>query len=111
MNPQKQKRRTRIQRHKRVRAKIFGTAVRPRLSVFRSNRFIYAALIDDEHGVTVAASRDKAVQEKAVLVGQAIAKQARAKKITRAVFDRGGYAYHGRVKGVAEGAQREGLIL
>mgnify|MGYP003347376523 CR=1 FL=1 len=102
----------------RIRKKVSGVAARPRLSVFRSNSDIYAQLIDDANGVTLAAasSRDKDVaaqkgtkSSKSGLVGQAIAKKAIALGITTCVFDRGGYLYHGRVKAVAEGAREGGL--
>jgi large subunit ribosomal protein L18 len=101
-----------------IRQKISGTAQKPRLSVFRSNLDIYAQLIDDENGVTLAAasSKDKEVlaqkvnkSEKGKLVGEAIAKKAIALGLTTCVFDRGGYLYHGRVKAVAEGAREGGL--
>lgn len=102
----------------RVRRKISGTAEKPRLSVFRSNSDIYVQLIDDVKGVTVAAasSREKDVvaqkvtkTEKSKLVGQAIARKAKAIGIETVVFDRGGNLYHGRVKAVAEGAREGGL--
>ena len=102
----------------RIRKKISGTAAKPRLSVFRSNSDIYAQLIDDANGVTLASasSREKDVvaqkvnkTSKSSLVGQAIAKKAIALGITTCVFDRGGYLYHGRVKSVADGAREGGL--
>ncbi len=109
-------------RHKRVRKKIFGTADRPRLHVFRSLNHIYAQLVDDKRGVTILAEDDrkkesgkkkstgeKSKTEKAFEVGNRIAKKAKEKKIKTVVFDRGGYRYHGRVKAVAEGARKEGL--
>lgn len=107
----------RIKRHKRVRAKISGTAERPRLNVFRSNANIYAQIIDDVSGVTLAAasSLDKEVagnggnKEAAKAVGKLIAERAAKKGITDVVFDRGGYIYHGRVKELAEGAREGGL--
>jgi large subunit ribosomal protein L18 len=104
--------------HLRIRKRISGTAIRPRLSVFRSNTSIYAQLIDDTTGRTLAAasSRDKAIAtqkgtktEKSYLVGEALAKKALALGITQCVFDRGGYLYHGRVKALAEGARAAGL--
>jgi large subunit ribosomal protein L18 len=109
MNPQKQKRQARIQRHKRVRSRIFGTAGRPRLCVFRSNRFIEIQLIDDEKSRTLLAARVSL--KDAHKGGLTIAQKAKEKHITRAVFDRGGYAYHGHVKEVAEGARKNGLIV
>ena len=105
----------RAKRHARVRAKISGTPERPRLNVYRSTKHIYAQLIDDVNGVTLASasSMDKDFEgvggttEAARKVGTKIAERALAKNITEVVFDRGGYLYHGRVKELAEGA-REG---
>ena len=107
----------RLKRHVRVRAKIKGTAECPRLDVFRSAKHIYAQIIDDEKGVTLAAasSLDKGFEgsgynkEGAKKVGLAIAEKAAGKGITEVVFDRGGYIYHGRVKELAEGAREGGL--
>ena len=107
----------RLKRHLRVRSKISGTAQRPRLDVFRSNSNIYAQLIDDVNGVTLAAaaSNEKDFEisggncEGARRVGQLIAKRAVEKGIEEVVFDRGGYIYHGRVKELAEGAREGGL--
>jgi large subunit ribosomal protein L18 len=102
----------------RVRAKVTGTAQKPRLSVFRSNKDIYAQLIDDTTGVTLAAAnsrqKDIAAQsgtktEKSVMVGKALAQKATALGLETCVFDRGGYLYHGRVKAVADGAREGGL--
>jgi large subunit ribosomal protein L18 len=110
-----------VQRQKiryRIRKKIAGTAVKPRLSVFRSNAEIYAQLIDDDNAVTLAAtsSRDKDIVaqkvtkiEKSKLVGAAIARKAIELGLTTVVFDRGGNLYHGRVKSVADGAREAGL--
>ena len=108
-----------IIRHNRVRAKIKGTNKRPRLSVFRSNRHIFAQLIDDVSGKTFVSSSDlkkeKSVKknlkklEIAKNVGLKLAKAAALKDIKTVVFDRGGYKYHGRVKAVAEGAREGGL--
>lgn len=104
----------------RIRKKVNGSAVQPRLSVFRSNKDIYAQLIDDANGVTLAAanSRQKDIaavagtkSEKAVMVGKAIAQKALALGIEACVFDRGGYLYHGRVKSLADGAREGGLKL
>ena len=101
--------------HLRVRKKIKGTAERPRLSVFRSNKEIYCQLINDLAGVTLAAasSREVAVSgtksEQAKAVGQKIAEKAKAENISSVVFDRGGYLYHGRVKALADGAREGGL--
>ena len=107
----------RLKRHARVRSKISGTAQCPRLDVFRSNSNIYAQLIDDVNGVTLAAasSNEKdfaengSNKEGARKVGQLIAERAAAKGIEQVVFDRGGYIYHGRVKELAEGAREGGL--
>ncbi len=107
----------RLKRHKRVRAKISGTPERPRLNVFRSAKHIYAQLIDDINGVTVASAStmDKGFegfggnQEAARKVGAALAEKATAKGISEVVFDRSGYLYHGRVKELAEGAREGGL--
>ena len=107
----------RAKRHARVRAKISGTPERPRLNVYRSTKHIYAQLIDDVNGVTLASasSMDKDFEgtggntEAARKVGTMIAERALAKNITEVVFDRGGYLYHGRVKELAEGAREGGL--
>ncbi len=102
----------------RIRAKISGVAQKPRLSVFRSNKDIYAQLIDDATGVTIAAANSRQADiaaaagtksEKSVLVGKALAEKAKALGIETCVFDRGGYLYHGRVKAVADGAREGGL--
>jgi large subunit ribosomal protein L18 len=102
------------QKKKRVRAGMTGTAARPRLSVFKSSRFIYAQLIDDKTGKTLAAASD--VKNKSVAkvpsahsVGAKIAEAAKLKKIKTVIFDRGGFRYHGRIKAVAEGAREAGL--
>ena len=108
----------RLKRQRRVRAKVHGTAARPRISVFRSNRGIFAQLIDDERGVTVAAVnwtedalRGLGRMEQATKAGALLAQRAKEAGIERAVFDRGGYQYHGRVKALAEGAREEGLAV
>ena len=111
------KNKTRQKRHLRVRNRVAGTAERPRLNVFRSLKHIYAQVIDDEKGMTLAAasSLDKDFQGKggniaaAKAVGAAIAKKALEKGITEVVFDRGGYIYHGRVAALAEAAREGGL--
>ena len=111
------KNKARLKRHRRVRAKVSGTAACPRLNVFRSSKHIYAQLIDDVNGVTLAAAStmDKAFEgnggnkEAARKVGQMIAQKALEKGISDVVFDRGGYVYHGRVKELAEGARESGL--
>jgi len=92
---------------KRVRAKISGTASRPRLAVFKSLKTIYAQLIDDEKGVTLASAKGKNPEA----VGKEIAKVAAAKKITTAVFDRRSNKYHGKIKALAEGARAGGLTI
>ena len=107
----------RLKRHKRVRAKISGTPECPRLNVFRSEKNIYAQVIDDVNGVTLASasSLDKAIEgyggntAAAAAVGKLIAERALAKGIETVVFDRGGYLYHGRVAELAEGAREGGL--
>jgi large subunit ribosomal protein L18 len=104
----------------RIRAKVAGTAQKPRLSVYRSNKDIYVQLVDDDNAVTIAAasSRDKDITaqtgtktDKSKLVGQAIARKAKDLGIETVVFDRGGNLYHGRVKAVAEGAREGGLVF
>ena len=112
---EKAKRKARIRRHNRVRAKVAGTKEVPRLSVFRSNRGFFIQLIDDNEGKTLASVDSKEIKEvkkktdTAKEGGKLIAKKALEKKITKAVFDRGGYKYHGRIKAVAEGAREGGL--
>ena len=109
-----QARRDRIRRT--IRKKLSGTKERPRLSVYRSNRDIYAQLIDDEQGHTLLAASSRDMKEvtgakvdRSKEVGKALAKQAMDAGITNVVFDRGGYLYHGRVKALAEGAREGGL--
>ena len=107
----------RLKRHKRVRAKVFGNAERPRLNVFRSEKNIYAQVIDDVAGNTLvsASSLDKAIEGNggnktaARAVGKLVAERCKAKGIDTVVFDRGGYVYHGRVAELAEGAREGGL--
>jgi large subunit ribosomal protein L18 len=113
------------QRKRRVRAKIVGTTVRPRLSVFRSNTHIYGQIINDEKGKTLVAFSDVKIKKGpegpersrrtktqiAGTVGEEIAKKALAKKIKTVVFDRNGFMYHGRVKALAEGARKGGLVF
>ncbi|HEC21111.1 MAG TPA: 50S ribosomal protein L18 [Candidatus Peregrinibacteria bacterium] len=109
------KQRTRISRHKRVRSKIFGVAERPRLNVYRSLKNIFAQLVDDTQGVTIVAANDLKEKgkmnkkERAHVVGKALAEKAKEKGISKCLFDRGGYKYHGRVKSLAEGAREGGL--
>ena len=106
----------RLRRRRRVRAKVHGTAERPRISVFRSNRGIFAQLIDDESGRTLAAVnwtepdlRGLQAMDQAKRVGEVLAERAKAAGIESAVFDRGGYQYHGRVQALADGARSGGL--
>ena len=108
----------RLRRRRRVRAKVRGTAARPRISVFRSNRGIFAQLIDDDAGRTLAAVnwtepelRALKPMEQAKQAGVLLAQRANAAGIERAVFDRGGYQYHGRVQALAEGAREGGLAV
>jgi len=109
-------REARLRRHRRVRGKVAGTAERPRLAVFRSNRGIFAQLIDDDAGRTLAAASWLGVKaqsgtktEQAAEVGKALAAAATKAGIETCVFDRGGYLYHGRVRALAEGAREGGL--
>jgi len=107
------------QRKRRVRAKIIGNADRPRLSVFRSNTHIYGQIINDEKGVTLISFSDVKMKKEAKvtktqvagMIGEEIAKKALAKKIKTVVFDRNGFMYHGRVKALAEGARKGGLVF
>jgi large subunit ribosomal protein L18 len=121
------KRRARLRRHRRVRKGISGEAGRPRLAVYRSNRHIYVQLIDDASGRTLAAASDREVTDedkalaalmkekgkvpKAKAVGKLLARRAKESGIERAVFDRGGFLFHGRVAAIAEGAREEGLQI
>jgi large subunit ribosomal protein L18 len=118
MNPQKRKARQRQRRAWRVRKRIFGTPERPRLSVFRSNKHIYAQIIDDLHGVTLCAASSCGKNSglkyggniaAAKVIGKRIAEAALAKGITKVCFDRGPYKYHGRIKALAEAAREAGL--
>ena len=106
----------RLKRRRRVRAKVTGTAERPRISVFRSNRGVFAQLIDDESGRTLAAVnwteddlKSLKAMEQASKAGELLAERAKAAGVESAVFDRGGYRYHGRVKALADGAREGGL--
>ena len=112
----KTKEQGRLRRHRRVRSKISGTAERPRLAVYRSNLRIYAQLIDDDAGRTLAAAsyQDKSLAKKSraeapAAVGKLVAERAREAGIGTVVFDRGGYLYHGRVKALADAARENGL--
>jgi len=109
----------REKRKRRIRAKISGTAQIPRLSVFKSNLHIYAQIIDDELGKTLVSASDlqikktakKTKSQIAFQIGGEVAKKAKAKKIKKVVFDRGGFKFHGRIKAVADGARKTGLIF
>ena len=111
------KQRARTRRHRRVRKKVVGTAARPRLAVYRSNKHIYAQVIDDIAGKTMAAASTLAdaagdpatPKDKARAVGRALASKARQTGVTRVAFDRGAFQFHGRVQAVAEGARDGGL--
>lgn len=131
----KDKRKQKLRRHKKIRAKISGTDSRPRLCVFRSNKHIYAQLINDQKNKVLVSESDLKLKIKKVKtdkktgeskekkkekafsprlqlafeIGKSIAKKAKALKITSVVFDRGGYKYHGKIKALAEGAREEGL--
>ncbi|MDQ2932948.1 MAG: 50S ribosomal protein L18 [bacterium] len=114
MNTLQKKQAVFARRKTRIRAKISGTSERPRLAVFRSHKYIYAQIIDDTKGHTLASfdsrlSKAKTPVEKAVEVGVEIAKKAKAAQITRVVFDRGGYLYTGKIKMVADAARTGGL--
>ena len=110
------KRQARLRRRRRVRARIVGTAERPRLSVYRSNRGVFAQLIDDSKGHTVAAVnwiepelRKLTASDQAKKAGELLAERGKAAGVETCVFDRGGYQYHGRVKALADGAREGGL--
>jgi large subunit ribosomal protein L18 len=106
----------RNRRKLKIRSRIIGTNERPRLSVFRTNQHIYAQLVDDANSQTILASSDVKLEkgtksEKAKLVGENLAKLAQTKKITKVVFDRNGFKFHGRIKELAQGAKDGGLIF
>ena len=114
MNSSKIKKEKRARRHARIRAKVFGTKDLPRLSVFKSNKHIGVQIIDDINSVTLASAHSREVKgknmmEKSALLGQSIAAKAKTKKISKVVFDRGGFIYTGNVKALAEGARKGGL--
>lgn len=105
---------SRARRHKRIRAKVRGTTETPRLSVFKSNRYISAQIIDDDKGVTLASAHSKVVKGKTMMerseaVGALIAESAKSKKIEKVAFDRGGFIYTGNIKALAEAARKAGL--
>ena len=105
----------RVRLHKKIRSRVSGTAERPRLAVFRSNRYMYAQLIDDIAGVTLASASDISLTDKiskverAKTVGKKLAEEAKGKKITAVVFDRGGFSYRGRGQALADAAREAGL--
>lgn len=106
----------RIKRHKHIRSRVSGSEATPRLTVFRSNKHIYAQIIDDKKAVTIVSASDfnlkdnkKNNVEAAAKIGELLAETAKGKKVTKVVFDRSGYKFHGRVKALAEGARKGGL--
>ena len=105
----------RINRHKRIRATVIGTAARPRLAVYRSNRFVSAQLIDDDKGHTIASAHGRefkgAQSLQAAAVGKAIAERAKTAGVTTVVFDRGGYSYAAQIRGLADAAREGGLAF
>ena len=109
------KQKKRQKRHKKIRARVFGKKEKPRLCVFKSGKHIYAQLIDDEKGKTIASASDldfkKIKKGKAKEIGKLIAKKAKDLKIEKIVFDRSGYKYHGQIKELAEAAREGGLIF
>lgn len=114
MNKTLQKKESRARRQGRIRSRVSGSAERPRLAVFKSNRSIYAQLINDEMGVTLAAADSRTMkatspEERAREVGRAVAEAAKAKGVQKAVFDRGGFQYQGSVAALADGAREGGL--
>lgn len=113
-NASKIKQQKRIRRHTRIRSKVQGTQDRPRLSIFKSNKYLSAQIINDDSRSTLVAGTTKGMKgkseiEKAEILGQELAKQALAQKISKVVFDRGGYIYTGRVEALAKGAREGGL--
>ena len=111
-----QKQNTRTRRHARIRSRVIGSATKPRLAVFRSNRFIYAQLIDDETNATLASADSRKAKgtnptERASDIGKTIAELAKKAGVETAVFDRGGFKYQGAVAAVAEGAREAGLTI
>lgn len=116
MDKSQVKHQKRTARHRRIRARVTGTAERPRLAVFRSNRYMYAQLIDDTTNTTLAAADSRTLSganatERATALGSTIAEKANAAGITTIVFDRGGYQYHGAVAALAEAARAGGLAF
>lgn len=119
MNQRRRLNVTRIRRKNRVRGRIYGTAERPRLSIFRSNRYVYAQLINDAKGVTLVSASTYGMKkdaktkksDSAKILGKAIAEKATKAGVKSAVFDRGSYQYHGRVKAFVEGVREGGLQI
>ena len=114
MNKATVKKISRTRRHARIRAKVVGSALRPRLSIYKSNRYLHAQLIDDEKGVTLVAGSTKEAKGKkktdtAVWLGTELAKRAKEKGLSEVVFDRGGFRYTGRVAAIAKAAREGGL--
>jgi large subunit ribosomal protein L18 len=114
MNKAIEKQEKRARRHVRIRSRVSGTALKPRLAVFRSNRYVYAQLINDETGTTVASADSReatgaTLTERGTTVGKTIGEQAKKAGIEKAVFDRGGFKYQGVVAAVADGAREGGL--
>lgn len=110
------KTRTRVRRHARIRARVVGTASRPRLAVFRSNRALYAQLIDDGRAVTIVAvdsrkEKGATLREQSISMGIAVGAKAKEKKIAQVVFDRGGFQYQGAIAAFAESARAAGLVF
>ncbi|MDD5050359.1 MAG: 50S ribosomal protein L18 [Candidatus Pacebacteria bacterium] len=108
----------RIRRHKKIRSSVSGSAEKPRLSVFKSNKHLYAQLIDDDSQKTLAVfsslnlkDSKKKISEQAIEIGKELAKIAKAKGVTKVVFDRGGFVYQGKIKALADGAREGGLIF
>lgn len=107
---------TRTRRHARIRARVVGTAMRPRLAVFRSNRALYAQLIDDEHAVTIVAADSRkesgaTLREQSIIVGGVVGAKAKEKGIEKVVFDRGGFQYEGVIAAFAESVRAAGLVF
>ena len=114
MNKNSEKKLNKSRRHARIRAKIAGTASRPRIAVFKSNQYIYAQVVDDESGKTLLSVSDVKAKggkkaEKALGLGESLAAKMKEKGLTEAVFDRGGFKFHGRVKAIADGLRKGGI--
>lgn len=114
MSKLSEKTRNRIKRHKKIRARVSGTKETPRLSLYKSNKHIYAQVIDDDSNTTIVSAltdskKGKTMTEKATIAGKEIAKKAIEKKIKKVIFDRGGFLYTGKVKAFADGAREGGL--